>query len=222
VGVSLLEKYSQLALSTFSPSQASSVIPVECAECRELIEYLKPYILSVLEEPSNVESVAKRLLEDERALSLLTLVFQITLMRISERDLVTIYRELGERFKSVGVDVEDALEAILEHDLWKLRQVRSNFGRFALMYLDFIANYPDDAYNYVVTLLSTMLLLLATYETVEPTKLKSIREVLRTLSEELESYTLTFMLMLEKPGVEEEVSATARTREELRRVFGLE
>jgi archaellum biogenesis protein FlaJ (TadC family) len=49
-------------------------------------------------------------------------------MRFSERVLVLTYRELGERFKSVGVDVEDALEAILEHDLWKLRQVRSNFG----------------------------------------------------------------------------------------------
>jgi hypothetical protein len=100
--------------------------------------------------------------------------------------------------------------------------MRSNFGGFALMYLDFILNYPDDAYNYVVTLLSTMLLLLATYETIEPTKLRSIGGVLSTLSEELESYTLTFMLMLEKPGVEEEVSATARTQEELRRVFGLE
>jgi hypothetical protein len=99
--------------------------------------------------------------------------------------------------------------------------VRSNFGRFALMYLDLILNYPDDAYNYVVTLLSTMLLLLATYETIEPTKLRSIGEALNTLSEELESYTLTFMLMLEKPGVEEEVSATARTREELRRAFRL-
>jgi hypothetical protein len=153
-----------------------------CTECRELIEYLKPYILSVLEEPSNVESVAERLLEDEKALSPLTLVFQITLMRFSEMDLVAIYRELGERFKSVGVDVEDALEAILEHDLWKLHQVRSNFGRFALMYLDFIANHPDDAYNYVVTLLSTMLLLLATYETIEPTKLRSIGEALSTLS----------------------------------------
>jgi len=220
----LLKKYSQLALSTFSPSQASSVIPAECAECRKLIEYLKPYILSVLEEPGNVESVAKRLLEDERALSLLALVSQITLMKIvkiSESDLVATYRELGERFKSVGVDVEDALEAILEHDLWKLRQVRSNFGRFALMYLDFILNYPEDAYKYVVTLLSIMLLLLATYETIESTKLRSIGEALNTLSEELESYTLTFMLMLEKPRVEEEVSATAKTREELRRTFGL-
>jgi len=183
---------------------------------------LKPYILSVLEEPSNVEDVAKRLLEDERALSILTLVFQITLVKISESDLVATYRELGDRFKSVGVDVEDALEAILEHNLWKLRQVRSNFWGYALMYLDFILNYPDNAYNYVVTLLSTMLLLLATYETIEPTKLRSIGEALSTLSEELESYTLTFMLMLEKPGVEEEVSATARTREELRRVFRLE
>jgi hypothetical protein len=89
------------------------------------------------------------------------------------------------------------------------------------MYLDFILNYPEDAYNYVVTLLSIMLLLLATYETIEPTKLRSIGEVLSTLSEELESYTLTFMLMLEKPGVEEEVSATAKTREEPRRIFGL-
>ena len=132
-GVSLLKKCSQLALTTFSPSQASSVVPAECAECRKLIEYLKPYVLSVLGELSNVESVAKRLLGDERALSLLALVFQITLMRISERDLVATYRELGERFKSVGVDVEDALEAILEHDLWKLRQVRSDFGRFAFM-----------------------------------------------------------------------------------------
>jgi hypothetical protein len=94
--------------------------------------------------------------------------------------------------------------------------------RILLIYLDFILNYPDDAYKYVVTLLSIMLLLLATYETIEPTKLRSIGEVLNTLSEELESHTLTFMLMLEKPGVEEEVSATARTREELRRVFGLE
>jgi hypothetical protein len=134
-----------------------------CADCRELIEYLKPSILSVQEESSIVESGAERLLEDEKALSPLTLVFQIPLMRFSERVLLATYRELGERFKRVCVDAEDALEAILEHDLWKLRQVRSNFGGFELMYLDFILNYPDDAYNYVVTLLSTMLLLLAIY-----------------------------------------------------------
>jgi hypothetical protein len=90
------------------------------------------------------------------------------------------------------------------------------------MYLDFILNYPDDAYYYVVILPSTMLVLSATYETIEPTKLRSIGEALSTLSEELESYTLTFMLMHGKSGMEEEVSATARTREELRRVFWLE
>lgn len=221
-GCILLRRYSLLVLSTFSPTQASSVIPAECSECRQLVEYLRPYIGSVLEEPGRVKSVAERLLEDERALSLLILVSQAALTRVSEGDLESIYRDLSVRFENAGVDVGDALEAIYEHDLWKLRQIRGDFGKFISVYLDFIVNYPDDAYNYVVTLLSIILIILAAHETEDISKLKSLGEVLSTLSEELESYTLTFMLTLERPVGEKDVVATARTREELRKALGFE
>jgi len=54
------------------------------------------------------------------------------------------------------------------------------------MYLDFVEKYPEDAYKYVITLLSTTLLLLASYITESPMKLQLVGEELDKISEELD------------------------------------
>jgi len=87
------------------------------------------------------------------------------------------------RSKNAEEDVGDALETIYELDLWKLRQIGGDFGRFISVYLNFIVNHPDDAYNYVVTLVSIILVIHVTHETEGVSKLKSLGEVLSTVSD---------------------------------------
>jgi hypothetical protein len=41
---------------------------------------------------------------------------------------------------------------------YTLRRIRSNFEKFAIVCLDFVERYPEDAYKYAITLLSTTLL----------------------------------------------------------------
>jgi len=196
-----LERRQQITL--FPPIQAPPIVLVDSDLYSRLLKRLRPYLESVLENPSKVESIAERLLGDTSTMILYILASQDTLIRAAERDLIKAYRSISERFKNVGVNVEDVVEVILEHDLWKLRQIRSNFEKFAIMYLDFIEKYPEDAYKYVITLLSITLLLLVNYITESPMKLQLIGEELNKISEELESYTLTFILTFEKLEKEE-------------------
>lgn len=216
-----MERGQQIIL--FPPIQASPIVPAESDLYFRLLERLRPYLESVLENPSKVESIAERLLGDASTMILYILASQDALIRATERDLIEAYGFIGERFKNAGIDVKDVIEVILEHDLWRLRQIRSNFGKFAIMYLDFIEKYPEDAYKYVITLLSIVLLLLASYITESSIKLQLIGEELNKISEELESYTLTFMLTLEKPEKEEtRIIVSLQTLEELRKVLGVE
>jgi len=210
-------------ITLFPPIQVPPIVTAESDLYLRLLKRLEPYLESVLEDPSKVERVAERLLEDTSAMMLYILVSQAALIRATEKDLIKAYRFIRERFKNAGTNVEDAIEVILEHDLWKLRQLRSNLEKFVIIYLDFIEKYPEDAYKYVITLLSIGLLLLASCITETSMKLQVIGEELNKISEELESYTLTFMLTLEKPEKEEiRISAPLKTLEELRKVLGVE
>jgi len=187
---------------------------------RELLDHLRSYVKSVLEDPKNIEVVVQELLKDQNALKLLYRASK-EVRKISWSDWLEALKSfyaLSERFKDVGIDVKDAFDIIAEHDMWKLQQIRKNFDKYADMFFDFSVNYPEDANRYIIVYMSVFLLLIATIEARSLEKLRALGEELNRFAEELELYTLTFMIGMDESWEKElDIVATARTPEELRR-----
>jgi hypothetical protein len=184
-------------------------------------KHLEPYIEETLKNPENVKAVAGKLLMDARVLFLLFSALQKTTYEAGEKDLIEAFRflkSLSKKFKDAGIDVDEAFSIIAEHEEWKFRKLKGEFERFVTVTLDFM-NYPEDLYEYAVIYFSLFLLLFASYETEAHEKLRSIGKELKNLAEKLENYTLTFMLAFEE---NEEIAATARTPEEVKRVLRIE
>jgi hypothetical protein len=203
-----------------SPSQAVSGKLTGSRLYTAFLEFLRPWIERVIDDPRAVEGIAQELLGDVRFLYLLTLVSQ-DMVLVSEDELRNAYRVVCERFEKLGVDVEDSIEIMLEHDLWKLRKIRESFTNFVSVYIGFAVKSPGDAYRYAIILIALMLLLTASMEVSSREKLELIANEIKRLADELELYTLTFMIMLEK-SEEDKVIATARDLEELRRALEIE
>ena len=204
-----------------SPSQAVSGRLTGSRLYTAFLEFLKPWIERVIDDPRAVEGVAQELLGNVRFLYILTLVSQ-DMVLVSEDELRNAYRMVCERFGKLGIDVEDSIEIMLEHDLWKLRKIKENFINFASAYIGFAVKSPEDAYRYTIILTALMLLLVASMEVSSREKLEPIANEIKRLADELELYTLTFMIMLEKSEEEDKIIATARDPEELRRVLEVE
>jgi hypothetical protein len=203
-----------------SPSQAVSGRLTGSRLYTAFLEFLRPWIERVIDDPRAVEGIAQELLGDVRFLYLLTLVSQ-DMVLVSEDELRNAYRVVCERFGKLGVDVEDSIEIMLEHDLWKLRKIKESFTNFASAYIGFAVKSPGDAYRYAIILTALMLLLVASMEVSSREKPELIANEIKRLADELELYTLTFMIMLEK-SEEDKVIATARDIEELRRALEIE
>jgi hypothetical protein len=190
-----------------------------------LLEHLRPYLDNILEKPENVEVIAEKLLKDQHTIDLIILVNQEVLKLpkdLLHKILSSLYT-LVDIFKEAGVNVEEALDIFIEHETWKLKQIFKNYGKYARMIFDFFTNYPKDANRYIIIYISMSLLFLATNMTNELDKLKAIGEELNRLSEELETYTLTFMLAMDESFEKESnIVATAKTPEELRRVLEID
>ena len=208
-------------LSTIPTSYSSTRLSI----FRILLEHMKPYLECVLEKTKDVEVVAQELLKDQKTLSLLYLASQ-EVLRSPQKFLpeaLNSLHTLSKKFEDEGIDVEDALDIIVEHDMWKLRQIEGNFGRYAEVIFNLIINYPEDADRYSIIYMSVLLLLLAINEANTPEKLRALGEELNRLTGELESYTLTFMIMIEESWMKElNVIATAKISEEIKRVLGID
>jgi hypothetical protein len=87
------------------------------------------------------------------------------------------------------------------------------------MLLNFAAESPEDAYRYAVISTALTLLLIASLNAKTREKLESIANKIKELTDELELYTLTFMVALEENEEENEVAITAGSPEELRRTL---
>jgi len=182
------------------------------------LEYVKPHIKHILDRPETAEEEAKELLNDIKFL-LLTTLLQCAVLTISEDKLREAYGYAQDIFGKFGIDIEDLMEIILEHDLWKLRQIRGNFDDFVTMFLNFAAESPEDAYRYAVISTALTLLLIASLGAKTREKLESIANETRKLTDELELYTLTFMVTLERNEEENRVVVTAGSTEELRKAL---
>ncbi len=192
---------------------------------KRLLDYLKPCIESVVERPEEVESVAMRIVEDQRAL-ILFVAATIEVLRLPRSEMVRAFEELRkfvEDLRARGIDVREAIEILLEHDLWKLRWLATDFDRYIGMWFEFVSRYEDEARRYVLLYLSCFLLMLALYEVSDEKKLRRIAEIVKKYADELESYLATFVLAMESPQPEDlEVVGKARTPDELRKVLDLE
>jgi hypothetical protein len=205
-----------------SPSQTLSGVLARSRLYIAFLEYLKPYIEHVLDEPRAAEEVAQNLLSDTRFLYLLIILSQDAVLKASEDEMRNVYKLIYDKFKEFSIDIEDSIEIILEHDLWKFRQIKENYSNFISMYLDFVMKSPGDAHRYATILIAVMLLLIASLETKSREKLGLIASEINRLTDELELYTLTFIVALEKDKEENKVIATARNLEELKKVLEIE
>jgi len=214
---------SQVALAipppSLSPIQALYGVLAKTRLYDTFLEYTRPYIEHVLNEPEAAEEEAQKLLNDTKFLYLLNMLSQDAALTISEDKLRKAYGYIRDRFKEFDIDIEDSMEIILEHDLWRLRQIRGNFDKFTTMLLNFAAENPEDAYRYAVTLTALTLLLITSLGAKTREKLESIANETRKLTDELELYTLTFMAALEENEEENKAVTTAGSAEELRKAL---
>jgi hypothetical protein len=201
------------------PSQILSGLVTRTRLYTVFLEFLRPWIERVADDPSTVENIAQKLLGDTRFLYLLIMLSQDMMLRVSEDELRNIYKTVYNRFREVGIDLEDSIEIMIEHDLWKLRQIKKNFNNFISIYIDFAVKNPEDTYRYAVILTALMLLLITSIETKSLEKLKLMADEIKRLADELELYTLTLMMALEKSDEENKVVATAKNLEELKKAL---
>ena len=81
---------------------------------------------------------------------------------------------------------------------------------------------PEDTYRYAVILTALMLLLITSIEAEPREKLKLMADEIKRLADELELYTLTLMMALEKSDEKNKVVATAKNLEELKKALEIE
>ena len=168
------------------------------ARLGQLPDPLRRYVDEVLRTPDRVLDVAARMLADEEAM-FYVFVASMAALTLTPEELSEQSRLYQERFRGSGVDVTESLEVIEEHDMWKLKQLRENLMRYASAMADFAREYPEDAHEYLVTYLSTFLLLMAALEARSPEELASVGRALNRVAEDLEAFTLTFRLTVEGP-----------------------
>ncbi len=189
------------------------------ARLGQLPDPLRRYVDEVLRTPDRARDVAARMLTDEEAMLYLSVV-SMAAVALTPEELSEQLRLYQERFRDSGVDVTESLEVIEEHDMWKLKQLRENLMRYASAMADFVLKYPEDAHEYLVTYLSTFLLLMAALEARSPEELVSVGRALNKVAEDLEAFTLTFRLMVEGPeGERQGVVGVIRGPDDLRRVL---
>lgn len=155
-------------------------------------ELMDRYIKEVLENPSRVAEVAEEMLEDrEIARILLEAGSDDESLRSDFEAVFSNPDRLRDRFASAGIDISEELELIVEHNNLLVRIIRLG------MEGDVVSVLGDDVYSYSV-LYASIGLLIAAANRADNDRLHTIAEQLSRLTDELESYTLTFEMMLEE------------------------
>ena len=204
------------------PSQQLLAAPLSqpksaTARLGQLPDPLRRYVDEVLGAPDRAMDVAARMLAEEEAMLYVFVASMAALVALTPEELSEQSR-LTRR--GSGVDVTESLEVIEEHDMWKLKQLRENPMRYASAMTDFVREYPEDAHEYLVTYLSTFLLLMAALEARSPEELASVGRALNRVAEDLEAFTLTFRLTVEGPeGERQGVAGVIRGPDDLKRVL---
>jgi hypothetical protein len=85
--------------------------------------------------PELLRRLLRSFLGDTRFLYLLIMLSQDMMLRTSEDEMRNVYKIVYTRFREFGMDIEDSIEIMIEHDLWKLRQIKENFSSFISIYI---------------------------------------------------------------------------------------
>ena len=201
---------------------------------RKISTNLRSYSTYVMNQPDRVEEYAKELEPHIREFlwnfSLDVKNFRI----ITKTDVEVLIKGMGKfirDIKKVNFHFGDALDLFTEHIIMRLKWLLEEPHSYIQEMSKFMMNYRDDAYEYAILLISSMLLLkalgkripvwLIRREDIEKQELlvKKFLEV----AEELESYTAIFQL-IRNPIAEEEmhIIGSASSPEELRRLLNIE
>jgi hypothetical protein len=155
-------------------------------------ELMDRYIKEVLENPARVAEVAEKMLEDMEIAKILLEAGPND--ESLQSDFEAVYSKpdrLRNKFASAGIDVSEELELIVEHNNLIVKILRLG------MEGDIVSVLGDDIYSYSV-LYASIGLLIAAANRADVDRLHTIAEQLSRLTDELESYTLTFEMMLEE------------------------
>ncbi|OYT40600.1 MAG: hypothetical protein B6U89_01590 [Desulfurococcales archaeon ex4484_58] len=160
----------------------------------------KKYLEQLIEDPGRIEKIVREALNDRIFIKYLA-ILGFESLRYSEEFLEKmpkVLNELRRKLRSLGENVGEAVELVIEHDYFKIK----NFPEFLGVWLDFIYEYPEDAVEYAKIYIGSLLLLSALLELLDKGLIKKelINQFTR-YAEELDSYTDTFYLMLKREKI---------------------
>ncbi len=191
---------------------------------RRLLDILEHYIDEVVSSPEKIDKIVDRILRDNKV---------ILLMLASTYEVLEAYRESPENFLATivssteiikekllkhGIDLGEALEMLIEHDMFKAKLMLEKPDKLVYIITVFVTEYLDDYLEYVRAYLASILLLYAMDKASDLDKLRKLAEQMKKHAEIIDTYTITFELMLE-PEFDTSIHSSHRTIESLRKVL---
>lgn len=133
------------------------------------------------------------------------------------------FKKINEKALHYGMNIEEELSILMEHDIWKLKQILLDYDTFFEKMTDFANKYPDEVKRYCIVYLACLILLLAILKVSKFEILFTLVKMLRKYAEELESYLVTFDLLI-NPLSEEDLQTAGEFKSisELKRFLNLE
>ncbi len=120
--------------------------------------------------------------------------------------------------KDMGLDISEALEIIIEHDVYKIELMLNNPEKFLEIFYYLIR--CGEIKNYTKTYIASILLVYSLTETKQTEKLRKIAKILKKYVKELDAYTATFeYLTMKHTNEEQEIEDVAKTPEELKHIL---
>lgn len=137
------------------------------------------------------------------------------------------FKKINEKALHYGMNIEEELSILMEHDIWKLKQILLDYDidydTFFEKMTDFANKYPDEVKRYCIVYLACLILLLAILKVSKFEILFTLVKMLRKYAEELEGYLVTFDLLI-NPLSEEDLQTAGEFKSisELKRFLNLE
>ncbi len=191
---------------------------------KRLFSILEPYINEVVSKPERLDSIVDKVFRDNRVFLLMLASSYEILEKYKKTtsSLLTIIVDsieaVKEKLSRHGINLDEILETLIEHDLFKIRLIIEKPDKLAHIMVVFATKYLDDLIEYVRVYLALVLLLSAINKTSNPDKLRKLAEHLEKYAEIIDVYTITFELMLE-PVDNKDVHSSHRTLKSLREVL---
>ncbi len=191
---------------------------------KELISFLEKHVQKVIDDPDSIDKIVDKLFEDINFTYLVMLATSEALYffqnKREEASLLITQgiEKLKEMLKNMGLDISEALEIIIEHDVYKIELILNNPEKFLEIFY-YLIRYGEIK-NYTKTYIASILLLYSLTETKQTEKLRKITEIPKKYVEELDAYTATFEhLTMKHTNEEQEIEEAAKTPEELKHIL---